>query len=230
MKKITLLLVILMLNSLLVGCNFQPPQCNHSNTTAVTCTQQKKCVDCGGVLVSAYGHNWKEADCYKAKRCIRCSKTEGLPLGHKYENGYCKRCYEKDPTYLDVKTNSILTIEQINHDINSAGGVEVDIRFTNRSKKQIAYVFFTLKFYDRMGGPAYCDIKDTHTQRLKYTGPVNAGVSKTGYWDPIIYNSATAVVKPLSIEIEYTDGTKETINSNGRYWYSSYFYGGELRD
>jgi hypothetical protein len=137
-------------------------------------------------------------------------------------------CFEADPNYVDPMDNVILTIDQIDWDINSASGVEVDIEFTNRSNKQIAYVYFTIKFYDRVGYPAYCEIKDTHTQTLKFTGPLNAGTYEHAYWDPLIYNSSTAAIEPLSIEIYYTDGTKESLTCNGRYWYSSSYYGGDL--
>ena len=123
-----------------------------------------------------------------------------------------------------------VTIEQIDWDTNSANGVEPDIKYTNHSDKQIAYIYFTVKFYDRVGYPAYCSIKDTAQQRLKVTGPINSGVTKTAYWDPVIYNSAVGAVKPLSIEVVFTDGTRQTITCTGRYWYSNGYYGGELND
>ena len=50
------------------------------------------------------------------------------------------------------------------------------------------------------------------------------------YWDPVIYNSAVGAVKPLSIEVVFTDGTRQTITCTGRYWYSNGYYGGELND
>ena len=72
---------------------------------------------------------------------------------------------------------------------------------TNHVNKDIAYIHFTVKFYDRMGHPALCDIKDTSIQRLKATGPIKPQKPKTSYWNAIIYNSATAVIQPKKIEI-----------------------------
>ena len=237
-----------------------PAKCTHPNRSEATCTEQGKCLDCGTILhvaaghqwdsatctspgqchvckeiiIPTLGHDWKSATCTAPRTCSRCFKTEGSSLGgHIYVGGVCTKCNEKDPSYISGSANSneFLTINQINWDVNSAAGVEVDINFTNKSSKQIAYVYFTLKFYDRMGGPAYCQIKNTNTQRITYVGPVNGGVTKTGSWDPVIYNYATAAVKPVSIEIEYTDGTKQNINcSTGLYWHSSDYYGGNLRD
>ena len=81
-----------------------------------------------------------------------------------------------------------------------------------------------------MGNAARCEIGRSHTQCIQHTGPLNAGARETAYWDPVIYCHSTAVVKPLTVEIEYTDGTKLTITSNGCYWYSGDFYGGSLKD
>lgn len=197
---------------------------------AATCTLPKTCNVCDETEGDANGHDWESATCQSPKTCRECDETQGTVVSHYYENGRCRYCWESDPYYLDVKANDIFTIEGLDFDINSVGGVEVDIEFKNRSNKQIAYVYFTLKFYDRMGNAAYCEIQHTHTQRLQYTGPINAGSRKTGYWDPLIYNFSTAAVKPLTIEIEYTDGTKITITSDGRYWYSGDFYGGSLKN
>ena len=127
-------------------------------------------------------------------------------------------------------SKSAITITQIDWEINSANGVEPDITYVNNSDKQIAYIYFTVRFYDRMGYPVYCTIQDTDQRRLKVTGPVNAGITDTSYWDPIFYNSAVGAIQPRTIEIVFTDGTKQTITNTGRYWYSGSYYGGDLHE
>jgi hypothetical protein len=81
-----------------------------------------------------------------------------------------------------------------------------------------------------MGTPAYCSIKSTNQQRLKFTGPMNAGVTKYPGWEPVIYNSTVGAIKPLTIEIIFTDGTRQTITNTTAFWYSGSYYGGELKD
>lgn len=181
---------------------------------AATCmkdgkTAGKKCSVCNKVIeeskiIPAYGHDWVNYT------CSRCGATNGLKL--------------------DPSSNDILTIDQINWKINSVGGVEPKIQFTNQSNKQIAYIWFTMKFYDRMGKPAYCSIKGTHTQVLTLTGPFNTNEQYTRIWDPVIYNNAVAAIKPLSMKIEYTDGTEQNIICDGIYWHSKDYYGGNLKD
>ena len=123
-----------------------------------------------------------------------------------------------------------ITINSVDWDINTASGVEPNINYTNNTDKQIAYIFFTVRFFDRMGYPAYCSIKDTDTQRLKVTGPINSGINKTSYWDPVIYNNSVGAIQPISAEIRFTDGTSQNITYTGRYWFSNSYYGGELHD
>ena len=137
---------------------------------------------------------------------------------------------EKANTITLIVSKAAVTIQQIDWDINSANGVEPDITYTNNSDKQIAYIYFNIRFYDRMGYPAYCSIRDTDERRLKVTGPINAGVTDTAYWDPIIYNSSVGAIQPRSIEVVFADGTKQTITNTGRYWYSGSYYGGELHE
>ena len=72
---------------------------------------------------------------------------------------------EKANTVTLIVAKAALTIEQINIEINSVGGVEPNIKYTNNSNKQIAYIYFTIKYYDRMGYAAYCKYEDTPIQR-----------------------------------------------------------------
>ena len=178
-----------------------------------------------------------EATClsggYATYQCSLCDETKReyeSALGHSWLNNKCEKCGKVKDLELDPKNNNILTIDQINIDINTVGGVEPDITYTNHTNKQIAYIYFTIKYYDRMGYAAYCKYDNSPIQRLKVTGPINAGETDTSYWDPVMYNSSTAVSQPQKIEIVYTDGTEQTIICTGRYWYTGSFYGGELHE
>ena len=178
-----------------------------------------------------------EATClsggYATYQCSLCDKTKSeyeSALGHSWLNNKCERCGKAKDLELDPENNNILTIDQINIDINTVGGVEPDITYTNHTNKQIAYIYFTIKYYDRMGYAAYCKYDNSPVQRLKVTGPINANETDTSYWDPVMYNSSTAVSQPQKIEIVYTDGTEQTIICTGTYWYTSSFYGGELHE
>ena len=237
MKKIvSLLLVFIMVLSvtLLSACDSNNTTSINDNNNANSNTNNSNNQN---VCSHSYNKTESEATClnggYATYQCSLCDKTKReyeSALGHNWLNNKCERCGKAKDLELDPKNNNILTIDQINIDINSVGGVEPEITYTNHTNKQIAYIYFTIKYYDRMGNPAYCSIRSEHTRRLKVTGPINAGETDTSYWDPVIYNSSTAVSQPQKIEIVYTDGTEQTIICTGRYWYTGSFYGGELHN
>ena len=230
--KIKIASAIVVTISIIISLLWMIPAIAGSSTTPSTGDQNTP-------TICSHSYTLKEtkATClsggYATYQCSLCDETKReyeKALGHDWLNNTCKRCGATKDLDLDPTNNSIFTIEQIDWDINSADGVEPSITCTNHTNKQIAYVYFTLKFYDRMGNPAYCSIRHEHTRSLKVTGPINAGEKDTYYWDPIIYNGSTAAIKPIKIEIEFTDGTRQTINCTGRYWYSNSYYGGDLKD
>ncbi|MBQ8404065.1 MAG: zinc-ribbon domain-containing protein [Clostridia bacterium] len=165
-------------------------------------------------VVVEYVYNDIETDCL-------------YPVGTIVSQSECGILSKNSTVKLTV-SKAAITIEEIDIEINSVGGVEPDITFINNTDKQIAYIRFTIKFYDRMGYPAYCKYEDTHTQNLKVTGPVNPGERDTIYWEPVMYHNATAVAQPIKTEVTFTDGTKQIITHTGRYWYTGSYYGGEL--
>lgn len=222
MKKLLALLLAVMIALSLSACGIPEGEqsLSHTHTIVTIPAEEATCTETG------LTEGEKCSTCYE----IIIEQQTVPALGHEWSNYECERCGIAQKLTLDPKDNDILSIQQIDWDINSAEGVEPSIKYTNRSNKQIAYIWFTIKFYDRMGSPAYCSIKRDHTMRLQVTGPINGGQQKTAYWDPVVYNGSVAAVKPVSIEVEYTDGTKRSIECTGRYWYSNSYYGGDLRD
>lgn len=89
MKKISLLLVCIMLASLIHGC-----ACKHQYSEA-TCLEPSKCELCGETQGEALGHEYSEATCDKPSSCSRCNSTIGTTLPHKYKDATCtdpKKC------------------------------------------------------------------------------------------------------------------------------------------
>lgn len=124
-----------------------------------------------------------------------------------------------------------ITIKQINFDINYVGGVDTYITFQNISDKQIAYVDFEVQYYDRMGKPAKCSIRNSSVMNLNYTGPLNAGKTASNiYWDAVIYDASTGAIKPKAATITFEDGSKQKLTYDGTYWYANGYYGGDLKN
>lgn len=123
----------------------------------------------------------------------------------------------------------IIQITDQEIEINSAGGCSVPFTIKNLTDKQIAYINIDYYFYNTMGDPAYCDIKNQYVRRVRLTGPINGGEEIPYDTEPIIYNSTVGAVFPKLIIVEYTDGDITAIN-NVAYWSNGLFYGGQLKD
>lgn len=137
-----------------------------------------------------------------------------------------------DPCEITLTINKpAIKILSVNFESNYVGGIDTYINFQNISDKQIAYVVFDMKYFDRMGYPARCQIRGTSNMNLQYTGPLNAGAtSGKQYWDAVIYDSSVAAVMPKSATITFADNTKQTLTYGGTYWSSKEYYGGNLHD
>lgn len=112
-----------------------------------------------------------------------------------------------------------ISITRVNFDHNYVGGVDINISFKNLSKKSIKYITFTARFKNSVGDNVYCDIRNSSTRNLEYTGPLNSGRSDTAYWDAVIYNWNCSQIHFDEIEVTFMDGTTHTMTYNG-YWYS----------
>ena len=65
---------------------------NIHNYTAVSCTEDSVCVDCGKVRQVAPGHNYTAVSCTKDSYCTRCGDVRSPALGHTTNLGICSRC------------------------------------------------------------------------------------------------------------------------------------------
>lgn len=84
MKKLSILLALLMLLTLLPGCG----QHEHEWQNA-SCTEPETCSVCGETRGEALGHRWRGADCTTPETCARCGETRGEPLGHDWQEADC---------------------------------------------------------------------------------------------------------------------------------------------
>lgn len=114
-------------------------------------------------------------------------------------------------------------------EFDSVGGCSIPFTLKNLTDKQIAYIDIDFYFYNTMGDPAYCNIKNQYIRRLRMTGPIDAGEEIPYSTEPLIYNSTVGAVFPKLIIIEYADGNITAIN-NVAYWKNGLFYGGQLKD
>lgn len=75
------LLAIFALGALL--CCAMLAGCAHEHEwQKATCTEPKKCTECGATEGEPLGHEWQEATCTSAQICSRCREWQGESKGH----------------------------------------------------------------------------------------------------------------------------------------------------
>ncbi len=94
--------------------------------------------------------------------------------------------------------------------VNSANGINVYWSARNDSGKTIKYCDIYIDMLNRVDDPAYDEITGQSTIVLSGVGPIDPG-DKLGIVEIIGYSSVCNKITIRKLEVEYMDGTKETI-------------------
>ena len=99
---------------------------------------------------------------------------------------------------------------------NSAGGVDFNIIWQNKSNKTVKYATFEVTPYNAVGDIVQCTIRNSSTFRGQVTGPIKKN-KWNGYgatWSNAWYNYTIKNIKITGVDIDYVDGTSETLYSS----------------
>ncbi len=97
---------------------------------------------------------------------------------------------------------------------NSAGGVALRFTYKNDTEKTIKYAYFTVVPYNAVKDKVSCTVKRVSEQTVKITGPIEPNIHRTPRWENLWYNNTIRTVELKEIEIEYMDGSKETLKGS----------------
>lgn len=107
--------------------------------------------------------------------------------------------------------------------VEGAKAMDVHIEFVNTSNKTVARIMFDVTPYN-VDKARVVSMRDGKSEvRLTEMGPYKPGASSfTQYWEKVWFDSSIDSVEITGVLIEYTDGTKERINSREIYDYVIY--------
>ena len=110
-----------------------------------------------------------------------------------------------------AKQNNIpLVVSRVNvSHPNSAGGVDVRLRYLNTSNKSIKYIVTTVVPYNKVGDRVSSEIGNKVYARLQDTGPIKPDAYSEGTWSNNWYNYSIRCTEITNIDITYMDGTRE---------------------
>lgn len=180
-----------------------------------TCTEPKICLVCKITVGNALGHDWQQATCTTPQMCKICGESIGISTGHVVEDYICTKCGESVVEGSDVE--NILDITSLKYDVNSVGGIDIYITFSNKlSTKTINYITVEMEFLNAVGDILTDDVSKRKTASLQFTGPLKPGKkSSETYWRACFYNSTfSGTIHLNSIIIEYSDGSKITLGKD----------------
>lgn len=99
---------------------------------------------------------------------------------------------------------------------NSAGGVDLNVKWTNMSDKTIKYITFTAYPVNAVGDVVYSDINRYALGKFRgqETGPIEKGQGNKAGWvfENAWYNNTIIKANLTQIDIEYMDGTRQILN------------------
>ena len=123
----------------------------------------------------------------------------------------------------NLRTLSPAFIEVSGWNMDSAGGITVNIQFTNCSPQKIKYVYFRGYFLNAVGDRCRNDITRSTEWKYRGVGPLNPLPKTLGgdnyihkvYWDfgnPKYYSTIADKFRLSSVTIEYMNGGKTTLS------------------
>lgn len=116
--------------------------------------------------------------------------------------------------YTGIDFKSVIQLISVRTDSpNSAGGVNLHIKWKNTSDKTIKYAYFTCDLYNAVDDRVPDTITNGYSFTGKVTGPINPGViyGDSVLWENAWWNNSGRYAKITKIKIEYMDGTKVEI-------------------
>lgn len=117
-----------------------------------------------------------------------------------------------DQIILEAKNKYPIYIKQLSTSYpNSAGGVDLIAKIVNLGTKTIKYVTFTGYPLNAVDDKCYCGIRRYSTASPIGVGPIDPNKEVSYQFENLWYNGTISKYVPVSIKIEYMDGTYKTV-------------------
>ena len=107
---------------------------------------------------------------------------------------------------------SSLEIGHLFSTINVANGAGVSHKYFNATDKVMKYITFTYVPYNSVGDQVSCTISGKAVASGKLTGPIEPYHEDYLKWESLWYNPTVSKVELVQVQIDYMDGSQETID------------------
>lgn len=153
----------------------------------------------------------KERKVEADKRALEL-KLEKLAISYENKEKELERFHNKVYERISKVGSSILINSYDIDSINSAGGVDISIRFTNVSDKTIKYVKFDVIPYNRVYDITFSEIDGISKKTVTAVNFVKQYDTYTANFKNVWYNDTISEIEITGIEIIYADNTKSYVS------------------
>lgn len=102
---------------------------------------------------------------------------------------------------------------EFRYSVNSANGITLTWLVDNLTGKTINYYTVKVSTFNPVGDPSYDEHSGKNSFNLQYVGPVIPGL-ELGVFELFTYQGALDSIRIDEVDLEYADGTKETVVYN----------------
>lgn len=102
---------------------------------------------------------------------------------------------------------------EFRYSVNSANGITLTWLVDNLTGKTINYYTVKVSTFNPVGDPSYDEHFGKNSFNLQYVGPVIPGL-ELGVFELFTYQGALDSIRIDEVDLEYADGTKETVVYN----------------
>lgn len=144
-------------------------------------------------------------------------------LNKEIEEQAAQRKALEEQEFADLKLMDPAHIEVKKINMDSAGGNEVTIKFTNCSSQRIKYVYFTGYFLNAVGDKCRNEVGGSTVWKYTGVGPVSRFPDSTDNYgshikifhsDPLFYSKTAHKLILSSVMIEYMNGEKTVLSGS----------------
>lgn len=129
----------------------------------------------------------------------------------------------QEEKWANLRTLAPAFIEMRGWNMDSAGGIAVDIRFTNCSSQEVKYVYFRGYFLNAVGDKCRNDITGSTEWKYRGVGPISplpktpeemgyAHIESWHFGNPLFYSTIAVRFRLSSVTIEYMNGKKTVLS------------------
>ncbi len=114
---------------------------------------------------------------------------------------------------IDLKPTCKYIVQADINDIDSCGGVSVNISLRNLSRNKLKYAVYTVKYYNAVNDVLSSEISGYSSMRCKATGFIEPGTINSGYWSGF-YNSTAKYLKISALTLTFASNKQEVYQRN----------------